>query len=109
MATKQKPKPKPETNGAAERPEPEVLTLGEAAAFLRVSEDGLRLDAEAGRVPTRRVAGEWRFMRAALRDWLSQPESTKKSMRAVIGAFKDDETLEPMMEEIYRQRKRNLI
>lgn len=79
MATTRKPKPKPEANGTAERPEPEVLTLGEAAAFLRVSDDGLRLDAEAGRVPARRVAGEWRFMHDALRDWLSQPSEPTAS------------------------------
>ena len=30
-------------------------------------------------------------------------------MLAVIGAFKDDETLEPMVEEIYRERKRNPV
>jgi excisionase family DNA binding protein len=52
----------------------DVLTLAEAAAFLRVPEDGLRRDADAGRVPGRKVAGEWRFGRAALLEWLSRPE-----------------------------------
>lgn len=75
MATKSKPTKKPDAaaNGVP-APPADVLTLAEAAAFLRVSEDGLRADAEAGRVPGRVVAGEWRFVRPTLLEWLSQSE-----------------------------------
>ena len=66
--------PAAEANGAA-GPTPENMTLAEAAAWLRVSEGGLRADAAAGRVPARFVAGEWRFNKPALVAWLSQPES----------------------------------
>jgi hypothetical protein len=52
----------------------EVLTLADAAEFLRVSEAGLKTDAAAGRVPGRIVAGEWRFARTTLLAWLSQSE-----------------------------------
>jgi hypothetical protein len=108
-----KPKPKPRTNQpAANGPVPSaegILTLTEAAAFLRVPEEGLRKDAEAGRVPGRLVAGQWRFARATLLDWLSRPEvsseARKKSMLAVAGSLKDDETLDAMVEEIYRRRR----
>lgn len=47
-----------------------VLTLAEAATLLRVGEDALVRLAEAGEVPGRRLAGEWRFSRAALLAWL---------------------------------------
>ncbi|MGL6096643.1 MAG: helix-turn-helix domain-containing protein [Fimbriiglobus sp.] len=111
MAARTKSKPKP----AAPVPVPvlapaEVLTLAEAAAFLRVSDAGLRVDAEAARVPGRVVAGEWRFARAVLLDWLARPEppaeSRKKRMMAVIGAWKDDPTAEAMAAAIDRDRNR---
>jgi excisionase family DNA binding protein len=50
---------------------PEVLTLAQAAELLQVSEDGLAAMAEAGELPGRRVAGEWRFSHAALLAWLA--------------------------------------
>jgi hypothetical protein len=65
--------PKPTANGTAAPPE--VLTLPEAAAFLRVPEAGLKADADAGRVPGRLVAGEWRFVKATLLAWLGEYES----------------------------------
>lgn len=75
MASRPKSKPTPsapDANGPV--PPAEVLTLAEAAAFLRVPEEGLRQDAAAGRVPGRLIAGQWRFVKEALLDWLSQPE-----------------------------------
>ncbi|MFO0797162.1 MAG: helix-turn-helix domain-containing protein [Gemmataceae bacterium] len=49
----------------------DVLTLAQAAAYLQLAADVVRAEAEAGRLPGRRVAGEWRFSRAALIEWLS--------------------------------------
>jgi hypothetical protein len=71
MATKTTKKP---VTNHSPVPATEVMTLAEAAAFLRVSEDGLKADAAAGRVPGRHVAGEWRFVKETLLAWLSQPE-----------------------------------
>lgn len=108
MAAKTKPKAsKAGANGTPPNPEG-VLTLAEAAKLLRVSEAGLLADVIDGRVPCRLVAGEWRFTKEAIFEWLRQPEvnvEAKKSMLSVIGAFKDDDTLEPMVEEIYRRRR----
>jgi hypothetical protein len=99
--------PKPTANGAA--PPSEVLTLPEAAALLRVSEAGLKADADAGRVPGRPVAGEWRFVKATLLAWLSEAEkpakSSKERMLALAGMWKDDPTVDAMVEEIYERRK----
>ena len=49
---------------------PAVLTLDEAAELLRVEPAAVRALAEAGELPGREVAGEWRFARAALLTWL---------------------------------------
>ena len=51
-----------------------VLTLREAANFLRVSQVALEQMAENGEVPGMQVDGKWRFTRPALEDWLwTQP------------------------------------
>jgi excisionase family DNA binding protein len=48
----------------------DVLTLSEAAAYLRVSADALS-DLAANRgVPAQKIGGEWRFLKRALADWL---------------------------------------
>lgn len=50
---------------------PEVLTPAEAAAWLRVDEATVLELAEAGDLPGRRLAGRWRFSRAAVLEWLA--------------------------------------
>src|SRR5262245_4096321 len=67
-----KPKPPPNhTPAPAAAAAPgDVLTLAEAAAYLRTSaEEVLRLAREQG-LPGRRVGDDCRFLRAALQDWL---------------------------------------
>ncbi len=48
----------------------EILTLSEAATFIRVSEKTLGEMARARRIPSQKVGREWRFLRSALKDWL---------------------------------------
>jgi len=49
----------------------DVLTLREAAEFVRVSEKTLRELARDGRAPGQKVGREWRFLRSALETWLA--------------------------------------
>ena len=90
----------------------EVLTLAEAAAYLRVKEeDLLRLLREQG-MPGRQVGQDWRFLRAALQDWLRTPPTTapgsKDFWQTQLGAFEDDPHLEEMLHEIYKRRGRSM-
>ncbi len=48
----------------------EVLTLAEAAAFLRVSADDLTELLAQGAIPAQKIGSEWRFLKRALADWL---------------------------------------
>jgi excisionase family DNA binding protein len=50
---------------------PAVLTLAEAADLLQVEPKAVGELAEAKELPGRKIAGEWRFARAALLAWLS--------------------------------------
>ena len=49
----------------------EVLTLDELADLLQAAPEDLARMAEAGDLPGRRIAGEWRFSRRAVLDWLA--------------------------------------
>ncbi len=51
--------------------QPEVLTLAEAASYLRVPEEELLRLAEQQDVPAQRIGGEWRFLKRALGHWLT--------------------------------------
>jgi excisionase family DNA binding protein len=54
-------------------PAADVLTLGEAATYLRLAEaDVVRLVEEQG-LPSRRLGNEWRFLKGAIQAWLSMP------------------------------------
>ncbi len=67
---------------------PEVLTLAEAAAYLRVAEaDVVHMVGPRG-LPGRLIGSEWRFSRTALEQWLRTPpeRSTKESLLALAGA-----------------------
>jgi excisionase family DNA binding protein len=85
-----------------------VLTLAEVAAYLRLPQaEVLRLIEEQG-LPARQVTTEWRFLRAAIQQWLSAPFQTytREGQRTVAGLLRDDPDLVPMVEDIYRRRGR---
>src|SRR5687767_2981349 len=82
----------------------DVLTLDEAAAYLRASaEDVVRL-IETDGLPARKVGADWRFYKAALQLWLSHPPKT--GWLKHLGETKDDPYLEEMLREIYARRGR---
>jgi excisionase family DNA binding protein len=90
------------------------MTLADAAAFLRVGDDAILKLAEAGTLPGRKVAGEWRFLETKLREWLSQPEpdseeERKKRIMSTAGSMADDETAMEMLENIYAERRRHPV
>jgi excisionase family DNA binding protein len=89
----------------------EVLTLSEAAAYLRVSaKDVLRL-ANRRELPGRQIGKEWRFLKAALRDWLRPTEqvSGKEAFLAFAGAWKDDPDIEEIVRDAHRRRGRPMM
>jgi hypothetical protein len=91
-------------------PPGEVLTLAEAAAYLRLPEGDVIGAASTQGLPGRLVSGEWRFLKDAIRQWLSvsQPtaEMRKAALLSVAGTFKDDPDLFPILEDAMRRRGR---
>jgi|ERR1019366_6647753 excisionase family DNA binding protein len=99
-------------NGVPETVEStEVLTLAEAAAYLRVSQDDVERMVREQDLPGRFVGDSWRFLKPALRDWLAcpMPRPSKEAARSTIGSWKDDPDLDEMLKEIYKQRGRPMI
>ena len=56
----------------------EVLTLAEAAAFLRVPEEALTELLDRRAIPAQKIGGEWRFLKRALVDWLRLDSSLSR-------------------------------
>jgi excisionase family DNA binding protein len=48
----------------------EVLTLSEAAAYLKLAERTMHRMIQRNEIPCARVGGQWRFMKSVLEDWL---------------------------------------
>ena len=51
---------------------PDVLTVDELAAWLQTDPAAITQLAEDGELPGRKLAGEWRFAREAVLDWLAR-------------------------------------
>lgn len=83
----------------------EVLTLAEAASFLRVPQADIAALVERQELPGRRIGKEWRFLKSALADWLRQPQRKLRLLRHA-GAAQGDPNLPEMLERIYEERGR---
>lgn len=111
MAKTGKPKPasirqpRSSANGEAG----EVLTLAEAAAYLRLTEaEVLRLVEEQG-LPVRRLGQERRFLKSAIQEWLGAGTPSipgKAAQLAVAGSWKDDPLVDEELKETFRRRGR---
>lgn len=80
----------------------EILTLSEAAAYLRVAEDVLLRIAEEGTVPARKVGQEWRFLKPALQAWLYR-EGGPEGRRVRWVPLVPEIDLEAFFEELERR------
>ncbi len=96
-----------EANG----PVGEVLTLAEAAAYLRLPDEEVVRLVHQQQLPGRYAGTEWWFFKAAIQEWLSQPlpKPSKEAVLSRIGSWKGDPDLDEMLKEIHRRRGRPVI
>lgn len=52
--------------------EREILTVGEAASFLRIGTRSLYRLVKEGKVPGKKVLNKWRFEKERLREWVRE-------------------------------------
>jgi excisionase family DNA binding protein len=57
---------------------PEIMTLAELSAYLRVDEGELQQKVNAGELPVRRFGEEWRFSRQAIERWMEGTDRPSK-------------------------------
>jgi excisionase family DNA binding protein len=83
----------------------DVLTLKEAADYLRLPEETVERQAAQGQIPGRRIEDTWRFLRAAIDDWLRSYDSRMLLLQQA-GALADDTALHELRATIYEARGR---
>jgi excisionase family DNA binding protein len=89
---------------ATPRQLPSVLTLEEAAEYLRLSPDIVRQEAIAGKIPGQLIGEHWRFLRSAIDEWL-KGRDFRTVLLQQVGAFADDDTLDLIQAQIDRDRQ----
>lgn len=90
------------TNGVASAFLYDVLTLAEAAAYLKVPEDVVRAEAVAGRLVGRAVGDDWRFSRDELLRWVKPP---RPATPPPVWTAETEAECEAFISEVYAARK----
>lgn len=83
----------------------EVLTIEEVADYLRLPEEVILQEAAQGHLPGRKIADTWRFLKAAIDDWLRMQDS-RAILLNQVGALSEDENSDELLEKIYQARGR---
>lgn len=92
--------------------ESEVLTLEEAATYLKLPKNVLEKQLALGAIPGRNIGGHWRFFKPALNQWLARQSEEKKGLSnkelflSQAGVFANDRTFPQLIEQIYANRRR---
>ena len=91
-------------------PASDVLTLAEAAEYLRLSEPDVIDLVHSQNLPGRFTGSEWRFLKAGLQDWLRTPapRSGKEALLALAGAWKDDPDIDEIVRQAHKRRGRSI-
>jgi excisionase family DNA binding protein len=84
---------------------PEVLTVDEVAIYLRLPKETIIRQAMQGVLPGRQIEDTWRFLKAAIDDWLRSHDSRTLLLQQA-GALADDESLSTLRTTIYAARQR---
>lgn len=84
---------------------PQVLTLEEVANYLRIPKEIVERQATQGRIPGRCIEATWRFLKAAIDEWLRSQDSRIVLLQQA-GVLADDDTLSALRAAIYAERGR---
>ena len=87
---------------------PDVLTLEETSEYLRLPVETVMKQAFKGNIPGRKIGDNWRFLKAAIDDWLRSKNSSA-ILLAQAGAFADDDSLAQLRETVYQARGRSEV
>jgi excisionase family DNA binding protein len=83
----------------------DVLTLEEAANYLKLSSETIEREAAQGNIPGRQIGDSWRFLKSAIDEWLRGRDNRAVLLRQA-GALKDDPYADELLKMIYEWRGR---
>jgi len=84
----------------------ELMTLEEAAAYLRVTKKTIYRLLKQGKIPATKVGHQWRFNKASIDEWLQQKPGGAKANILVID---DEETIRSLFKEILEELGHRVI
>ncbi|MBD2253586.1 helix-turn-helix domain-containing protein [Nostoc parmelioides] len=87
---------------------PDVLTLEEASAYLRLPIEVVLRQASQGNIPGRKIENDWRFLKVAIDDWL-RSQTSRSVLLTQVGMLADDDSLAQLRTTIYQQRGRTEV
>jgi excisionase family DNA binding protein len=87
---------------------PDILTLEETSEYLRLPVETVLNQALKGNIPGQKIEDHWRFLRAAIDDWL-RSKNSRSVLLNQAGAFADDDSLAQLRDDIYHARGRSEI
>jgi excisionase family DNA binding protein len=87
---------------------PDILTLEETSEYLRLPVETVLNQALKGNIPGRRIEDNWRFLKAAIDDWL-RAKNSRSVLLSQASAFADDNSLVQLRNDIYQERGRSEI
>ncbi|MGL6344577.1 MAG: helix-turn-helix domain-containing protein [Waterburya sp.] len=87
---------------------PNILTLEETSEYLRLPVETVLNQALKGNIPGRKIEDDWRFLKAAIDEWL-RAENSRSVLLSQAGAFADDDSLVQLRDDIYHVRGRSEI
>ena len=86
-----------------------MLTLEEAASYLRLTPAIVRSKAIHGMIPGQAIdEHSWRFLKSAIDDWLRRSDS-RSILLSQAGVFAGDEMLVEIQEKIDRDRQQAIM
>ncbi len=87
---------------------PDILTLEEVSAYLRLPAETVVKEALHGNIPGRQIEQYWRFLKSAIDDWL-RSQSSRSILLQQAGIMEDDESLAELRGMIYQGRGRGEV
>lgn len=87
---------------------PNILTLEETSEYLRLPVETVLNQALKGNIPGRKIEDDWRFLKAAIDEWL-RAKNSRSVLLSQAGAFAGDDSLVQLRDDIYQVRGRSEI
>jgi len=87
---------------------PDILTLEETSAYLRLPIETVLHQASVGNIPGRKIENDWRFLKVAIDDWL-RSQSSQAILLQQAGSLADDDSIAELRTTIYQARGRSEV